>query len=130
MRRLLGALLACVLALGCSALPAYAAEASDEPPAIARISARINQIIPGKTVAYFDEFALAAGDTIRYDCIYTPNSASVDFGYIAPDGKFYCKNCTSGIINRSFLADTTGAYTLAIRNNSSQTVTVTGTVRY
>lgn len=130
MRRLLGALLACVLALGCSALPAYAVEASDEPPAIARVTGRIDQLIPAGMTVYLDEFTLAAGDTIRYDCIYTPRSASVDFDYIGPDGKFQYKPCTSGSINRTFLADTAGTYTLAIRNNSSYTVTVTGTVRY
>lgn len=130
MRRLFGILLACVLALGCSVLPASAAEAPDGPPAIARVSAQMNQVIPSKTMLYLDEFTLVAGDTIQYDCTYTPKSASVDFGYIAPDGKFHCLNRTNGSISKTFQVASAGTYTLAICNNSSYTVTVTGTVRY
>ncbi|NBI67088.1 hypothetical protein D1646_09700 [Pseudoflavonifractor sp. 60] len=130
MRRFAGILLACTLALSCSFLPSGAVEVFDDFPAIARVSGRVNQAIPANMTVYLDEFTLTVDDIIRYDCVYTPRFASVDFGYIAPDGKFYSKNCTSGSINRSFQVDNAGTYTLAIRNNSSNTVTVTGTVKY
>lgn len=130
MRRLLGILLACVLALGCSALPVSAAEALDDSPGIARVSGRVNQTIPAGMTVYLDEFTLVADDTIRYDCTYTPKSASVDFGYIAPDGKFHGLNRTNGSISKTFQVANSGTYTLAICNNSSQSVTVTGTVKY
>lgn len=128
-RRLTGILLACALVLGCSALPANAAEGSDDF-AIARVTGELDHIIPAGKTIYPNSFTLAAGDIIRFDCIYTPRSASVDFGYIGPDGEFHYKSCTSGSINRSFQADKAGTYTLAIRNNESYAVTVTGTVRY
>lgn len=73
---------------------------------------------------------MAAGDTISYNCTYTPKSASVDFGFIAPNGLFYSIKCTSGSVNESIEVNQTGQYTLAIRNNASYTVTVTGTVKY
>ena len=64
------------------------------------------------------------------NCTYTPKSASVDFGFIAPDGLFYSLNSTSGSIDKSIKVNQTGAYTLAIRNNENYAVTVSGTVKY
>lgn len=130
MRRFAGILLACSLALSCSFLPVGALEVFDDFSATARVSGQVNQVIPAGTILYLNEFTLAADDVIRYDCVYTPRSASMDFGYINPSDEFCFKPCTSGSINRSFQVDNAGTYTLAIRNNSSNTVTVTGTVRY
>lgn len=128
MRRLFGALLACSLVLGCSALPVGAAE---NPPGILRISERFNTTLPANSITYMtDGISLAAGDTIKYDCTYSPKSASVDFGYVGPDGKFHYLNCTNGSINKTFEVSSTGIYTLAIWNNASYTVTVTGTLKY
>lgn len=80
----------------------------------------------GATVG--DDFKLNANDTISYDCTYTPRNASVDFGYIGPDGYFHFLNVATGSISKTFKVGQKGSYTLAIRNNSSQAVT--GTVNY
>lgn len=130
MKKLLSTLLACALVFGCTALPVSAAESFDEPPVIARVTGRVNQSIPSKMTVYLAEFTLAEHDTIQYDCTYTPTSASVDFGYVGPDGKFHYLNRTDGSVNKTFEVSTAGTYTLAVRNNSSYTVTVTGTVKY
>lgn len=124
--RLLTALLACVLLLGCSFIPAAAAEAP-----MPRVSGRLNYSFPANTISPISEAVpLDKGEKITYNCTYTPKSASLDFGYIASDGLFYSINCTSGSISKSIKMDESGQYTLAIRNNESYAVTVTGTVRY
>ncbi len=98
---------------------------------ILRVSGRLNYSLPADGITLITQpFSAAKGDTIKYDCTYTPKSASVDFGFIAPDGLFYSLNSTSGSINKSIEVSQTGQFTLAIRNNESYAVTVTGTVRY
>lgn len=89
----------------------------------------MNNSFPAKLISPITQpFSAAKGDTIKYDCTYTPKSASVDFGFIAPDGLFYSLNSTSGSINKSIEVSQTGQFTLAI--NESYAVTVTGTVKY
>ncbi len=130
-RQYLAFLLVCILTLACAVAPAAAADSFDDSVSVLRVSGRLNQSIPAKsTVTVAEGFYLAEGDAIEYDCTYTPRSASVDFGVIAPDGLFYAMNSTTGSINQSLQVSQTGRYTLAIRNNESYAVSVTGTVRY
>ena len=75
-------------------------------------------------------FPMEAGQTVTLDCRYTPNSASVDFGLIAPDGYFYYVNSTSGSINQTIQIVERGHYTLAVSNNSSEAVSIAGYVYY
>lgn len=75
-------------------------------------------------------FPMEAGQTVTLDCRYTPNSASVDFGLIAPNGYFYYVNSTSGSINQAIQIVELGHYTLAVRNNSSEAVSIAGYVYY
>lgn len=75
-------------------------------------------------------FSLEVGDTVTFNCSYSPISSSVDFGVIAPDGYFYYKNVTSGSINDTIRVSQRGTYYLAVRNNSSSTVNITGFVNY
>ena len=73
---------------------------------------------------------LATGSALTFNCSYSPSSASMDFGVIAPDGKFYYVNVKGGSINQPIRVNQTGNYSVAIRNNSSQTVSVVGFVEY
>ena len=77
-----------------------------------------------------DSFSLEAGETVTINCSYSPASASVDFGLIAPDGYFYYVNSTNGSINSTLKVNARGQYTLAVRNNSSNTISVVGYVYY
>ncbi len=70
------------------------------------------------------------GERITYTCVYTPKSASVDFGYVDADGFFHKINSTNGSIDETIEIEELGQYRLAIRNNDSRAVTVTGTVKY
>lgn len=131
LKRFWAAFLACILVLGCTTVPAGAADIPNNDMPILRVSGRLDQSIPAKSIVTTDEgFYLVSGDIVKYDCTYTPKSASVDFGFVAPDGLFYSLNSTSGSINKSIKVSQTGMFTLAIRNNASYAVTVAGTVKY
>lgn len=74
--------------------------------------------------------SLQANDLVTFNCSYSPSSASMDFGVIAPNGRFYYVNVKEGSINQAIRISQSGSYTLAIRNNYSQTVRVVGFVNY
>ena len=76
------------------------------------------------------KFPLEAGETVTTNASYSPFSASVDFGLIAPDGYFYYINVKNGSINKTIRVDERGNYMLAVRNNSDDTVSVVGYVNY
>lgn len=84
----------------------------------------------GKKLLGSGSKSLAANETVTFDCTYTPSTASVDFGLIDSSNHFHYVNVTSGSIDQSIRISQSGSYYLAIRNNSSGTVTVTGTVSY
>ncbi len=91
----------------------------------------ISTSVPGnKSAVAEDSFSLEAGETVTINCSYSPASASVDFGLIAPDGYFYYVNSTNGSINSTLAITVRGQYTLAVRNNSSNTISVVGYVNY
>ena len=71
-----------------------------------------------------DSFILDSGDTVSYDCTYTPRDASVKFGYIAPDGYFYSLSGSNGSFYKTLRVNQRGTYTLVIWNKSDGDVTV------
>lgn len=73
---------------------------------------------------------LEENETVTINASYSPLSASVDFGLIAPDGYFYYSNVKNGSINKTIRVDERGNYMLAVRNNSSSTISVVGFVNY
>ena len=124
-------LLACVLTVSCTVLPANAVGPSDAPPAVSRVSGQLNHRISANETVYLTrEFFMDKGERITYTCVYTPKSASVDFGYVDADGFFHKINSTNGSIDETIEIEELGQYRLAIRNNDSRAVTVTGTVKY
>lgn len=131
LKKLGTALLVCIMVFSVTVIPCGAASIPDSDTIISRAFGQLNHSIPKNSIVFIDaEFYLEAGDRVTFNCIYTPKSASLDFGYIAPDGLFYSINCTSGSINKSIEVVNSGQYTLAIRNNANYAVTVTGTVKY
>lgn len=87
-------------------------------------------VSPGKLIIARDSFPLEAGETVTINVSYSPSSASMDFGLIAPDGLFHYINTTDGNLNRTIQVDERGSYTFAVNNNSSSTVRVVGFVNY
>lgn len=75
-------------------------------------------------------FPLEVGEVVTIKASYSPFSASVDFGVIAPDGFFYYVNVKDGSIDQGIEVEQPGHYTLAVRNNSSNRISVSGYVNY
>ena len=87
--------------------------------------------IPGNTARKASSsFPLEAGEVVTIKATYSPFSASVDFGLIAPDGLFYGLNTTTGSFDKAIEVNQRGNYTLAVRNNSAMTISVSGYVNY
>lgn len=122
--------LSCTVIFNCAAISAGAMkplEGSIVPYVFGDINHRIP---PNSGIKIGQKFSLNSGDMVSFDCEYVPTSASVDFGVIAPDGKFYFLNSTNGRIHRSIEVSQRGQYLIAIRNNSSDAVTVVGEINY
>ncbi len=128
--RLAVALLAFMLLFSCSFVPA-SANAPGGDIAMPLATGRLEHKLPANLITPISQpISFEKGETIAYNCTYTPKAASLDFGYIDSNNVFHYLNCISGSINKSIEIGQTGQFTLAIRNNESYAVTVTGTVRY
>lgn len=115
--------------MNCELMDVTKLEVLDEN--ITRATNSINSDIPANKTAVSDiKFPLEVGETVTINCSYSPASASMDFGVIAPDGYFYFLSVKGGSINRSIVVSQRGSYSMAVRNNSSHTVTVVGFVNY
>lgn len=138
MKRMLCMVLCCTLLAGVISLPANAAEIQSTTMELPfddlvtpRATGSFNWTIPAKTKVKGDiVFPLSAGETVTIKASYSPFSASVDFGIIAPDGNYYGFNVTSGSIDKTIRVSQSGDYTLQIRNNSSTEIEVSGFVNY
>ena len=125
--------LACVIAVNCFCGTVLAAmnDIHNTNEAAMRASGRFSMEVPGKTaVQASTSFPLEAGEAVTIKASYTPFSASVDFGLIAPDGYFYSLNTTTGSFDETIEVDQRGNYTFAVRNNSAQTISISGYVNY
>ena len=126
-------LLMCMILLGSFATIVSAVSMSDEVQtfSMARASGRFSLDVPGNVMFEADSsFPLNAGETVTIEANYSPWSASVDFGLIAPDGLFYPVRGQNGSINKTIEIVERGNYTFAILNNSSVEISVSGFVKY
>ena len=135
MKRIACLALVCCLLIGTIVMPAGATEAipqtEESDIAIPLATNSFNMSIPANTkVRANTSFSLVVGETITIKASYAPFSASVDVGFIAPDGKFYYFNVTGGSIDQTITVSQTGQYTLQIRNNSSSAIQISGFVNY
>ena len=119
MRRLLCMVLTGAVMIGCLCTGTGAVDESNvvsysfetTGTAITRATGNLDWTIKANgTVVADTSFTMSAGETVRIRANYSPENASLDFGLVDSNEKFH--------------------YTLAIRNNSSKSVKVTGDVRY
>jgi len=123
----------CVIAVSCFGFNAKAADVVvyEVYSGVDRASGRFSVDIPGNTLAVTSsDFPLEIGETVSINASYSPRSASVDFGLIAPDGLFYSFSAGNGRFDKTIEVDQRGTYTFAIRNNSNFEVSVSGFVSY
>ena len=76
------------------------------------------------------DFPLEAGETVRIYATYSPGDASLDIGLIDPDVVFYYASAEDGTVDTTIEVPESGNYRLGIKNNSGNTVKVSGFVRY
>ena len=123
-----------VLAVFISSFSMTAMAVEAEPQGIlasSRATGQFSMDVPGGTIVKANtSFPLEAGETVAIKASYTPFSASVDFGLIAPDGYFYYINVVGGSFDKTIKVDERGNYTFAVMNNSSATISVSGYVNY
>lgn len=138
LKKLFCIVLACMLVVGFIGVPADASEIGVITSEIVGIdlvspcaSGSFNMTIPAESaVSSNTGFPLEAGETVTIRASYLPSTASVDFGLIAPDGKYYYFNITNGNIFKTMQVPESGTYILRIRNNSKVPVEVSGYVNY
>lgn len=132
-KKVLSLLLVLVVFVSCFSVNAGATELKEQNRVTiaVRATGRFNMDVPGNTIMKANSsFPLEAGEKVTIKATYSPFTASVDFGLIAPDGSFYYLNVDDGNFNQTIKVDERGNYTFAVRNNSSNTVNVSGYVNY
>lgn len=138
LRRICCMALALLLVIGSSSVPVSAIEVETITPKTTMknfISPRATESfsinVPAKTqLSANTSFPLAAGETVTIKASYSPFSASVDFGLVAPNGVYYYFTITDGSIDKTIQVPESGDYTLRIRNNANVEVKVVGFVNY
>lgn len=133
LKRLFCVLLTCIALLGCLGREVGAIQTVDygASPVIERATGRFSMDVYKHEVVTADtSFPLEIGETVTINAVYSPKSASVDFGLIAPDGLFYPFAAQNGSFNKTIEVDQRGYYTLAVRNNSDVDISVSGFVTY
>ena len=96
-----------------------------------RATGKFDFEVPGNTAKKASSsFPLETGEVVTIKATYSPFSASVDFGLIAPDGLFYGLSAKNGSFDKAIEVNQRGYYTLAVRNNSSDKIHVSGHVNY
>lgn len=133
MRKRLCIFLMCIVFVGSLTVNAAAISTGEYEfdISVARATGRFSADIPGNSSFTADtSFPLEAGETVTINAVYSPLSASVDFGLIAPDGLFYPLRAANGSFNKTITIGQRGSYTLAIRNNSDLEISVSGFVTY
>lgn len=135
MKRIACLALVCCLLIGTIVMPARAAavipQTEESNIAIPLATNSFSISIPANTkIRANTSFSLVVGETITFKASYAPFSASVDVGFIAPDGMFYYFNVIGGSINQTITVNQTGLYTIQFRNNSSSEIQISGFVNY
>ena len=87
-------------------------------------------ISAGYTKSLKNTLPLASNEGVTIQAYYSPEDAAVDFGLIYPDGTFHNVSASGGHIDTTLTVGNPGDYKLAILNNSSQTITVAGYIKY
>lgn len=124
-------LVAVVSCFGVSTAVATEVTPYDDNFSEVRATGKFDMEVPANSaVKAASSFPLEVGEVVTIKATYSPFSASVDFGLIAPDGLFYGLNTTTGSFDKAIEVNQRGNYYLAVRNNSSTSIHVSGHVNY
>lgn len=96
-----------------------------------RATARIECTIRPNTIGKGSRpFTLEADEEVTINCTYSPRTADVDFGFIAPNGSFHYLTGNDGSMKKTIIMSESGQYYFAVRNNTTRTIEVLGYVYY
>ncbi len=134
LKKLFCPLLVLALVISCFGFSVNAEEVSAAEEAnmvSSRATSRFTIDVPAGTLRQANtSFPLDPGEVVTIKASYSPFSAKVDFGLIAPNGRFYYVTVTNGSVDQSIEITQRGEYTFAVRNNSSYSINATGYVNY
>ena len=131
-KKLVCIFLVCLAMIGSFCIPAGAVKnATQETSIVMLATGKFDVEVPADTIVKASSsFPLESGETVTVNASYSPRSADVEFGLIDPDGLFHPVSAAEGSFNKTFVVGQKGRYILAIRNNSSSAVSVSGFVNY
>ena len=127
LKRVFSVVMALVVMVCCFAMNAAALGESNrgEETYTVYATGRFHMEVPANTTVKAESsFPLEVGEIVTIKASYSPFSASVDFGLIAPDGYFYSLNTNDGSFDNAIEVNQRGHYYLAVRNNSAVTIDV------
>lgn len=104
MKKIFCLMLVLVAVVSCFGVNAVAAEVTpyDDNFMEVRATGKFDMEVPANSaVKAASSFPLEVGEVVTIKATYSPFSASVDFGLIAPDGLFYGLNTTTGSFDKS-----------------------------
>lgn len=138
LRKVISSLLVGVIIAGSIGISASAVEIKQEVLTdnvivmeVTRATGSFNMTVPQKSTLRADKsFPLEAGETVTIKATYSPFSASVDFGLVDPDGVFHYLRASNGSFDKTIKVEERGNYIFAVRNNSSNSISVSGYVNY
>lgn len=76
------------------------------------------------------ELSVDAGETIQINATYSPANAELQIGIVDENGQFRYARVTGGDVNITIEISERGSYRLAVRNNSTNAVSISGYVYY
>ena len=117
LRKIVTSLLMLVVTVSCCTVSTYAAELPDQRAfSFMRATGHFDMEVPGNSTVKADkEFPLEIGETVAINAVYSPQTASVDFGLIAPDGLFYGLNTTTGSFDKAIKVSQRGRDYFAVK---------------
>lgn len=96
---------------------------------VARATKYFSIGVQAQGTSYVSEvLSLDVGETVRINATYSPASASIYIGLVDTNGKFYYARATNGQIDITLSIQKRGDYRLAVVNNSTNPVSISGYV--
>ncbi len=127
-RRLLGAV-AIILLFLCFDIPVLAVETNSRTGIMATEQFGF-YVQKNSASQYKMGLNLESGETVTIKGSYSPFSASVKYGFIAPGGLFYGADAEDGALDYIFTVGKRGTYYFTVVNNSNVPVSANGYINY
>lgn len=108
----------------------------DDQPSIMPLSTttkkyNLNWVVPaGGTKTSATKVYMTSGDTFTFNLTYTPANAKMEIGIIQPDKTFLHYTKTDGNLSSTLKVTQNGIYYLRLKNDSTSSVTFSGTYSF